>query len=278
MPAIYAHEAFGRAVSSQLDGELAEIIGEHDAQFQIGLQGPDIFFFFGAHTNNAVVRFGEHLHNVSAAPFFTNAVNVIRQKGRFSPEYAYLCGFVCHFILDSECHPYVEEMIGKIGVQHLEIEEEFEKFLLKMDGKDPLGYPVADLVPTDMDTAAAIQPFYPVKPHRWSGGARREYLSLSIIRESLVSMKLLKRLLTAPQPWKQNLINGVLQLSGEKNYSHAKGFLNQKIDNPKCAETNEGLKERFDEAVFLAAEMIQSLDATIQTGGALNRRFDRTFS
>ena len=156
MPAVYAHECFGRAVAAQLDGEVAEVIRKYDASFQIGLQGPDIFFFFGAHTDNPVVRFGEHLHNVSAAPFFANAPGVIRQKGRMSREYAYLCGFVCHFILDSECHPYVEEMIKETGVQHLEIEEEFEKLLLKEDGKDPIGFPVATLVPTDPATARAI--------------------------------------------------------------------------------------------------------------------------
>ena len=83
MPAVYAHECFGRAVAAQLDGEVAEVIRKYDASFQIGLQGPDIFFFFGAHTDNPVVRFGEHLHNVSAAPFFANAPGVIRQKGVF---------------------------------------------------------------------------------------------------------------------------------------------------------------------------------------------------
>ena len=233
MPAVYAHECFGRAVAAQLDGEMAEVIRKYDASFQIGLQGPDIFFFFGAHTDNPVVRFGEHLHNVSAAPFFANAPGVIRQKGRMSREYAYLCGFVCHFILDSECHPYVEEMIKETGVQHLEIEEEFEKLLLKEDGKDPIGFPVATLVPTDLATARAIQPFYPVKPQRFQSGGRKEYIPLGIIRQSLFSMKWIKRLLTAPQPWKQNTINRIMKLSGD-NYKYAKGLMNQREDNPAC--------------------------------------------
>ena len=198
---------------------MAEVIRKYDAPFQIGLQGPDIFFFFGAHTDNPVVRFGEHLHNVSAAPFFTNALGVIRQKGRMSREYAYLCGFVCHFILDSECHPYVEEMIRETGVQHLEIEEEFEKLLLKEDGKDPIGFPVATLVPTDLATAQAIQPFYPVKPQRFQNGGRREYIPLGIIRQSLFSMKWIKSLLTAPQPWKQNTINRIMK-EQTSFYSH----------------------------------------------------------
>jgi len=277
MPALYAHECFGRAVEAQLNGELAEIVRRYDAPFQAGFQGPDIFFFFGAHTNNAVVRFGEHLHSVSAAPFFANAVGVIRQSGRMSKEYAYLCGFVCHFILDSECHPYVEEMIKETGVQHLEIEEEFEKLLLKENGKDPIGFPIDTLVPTDLLTAQAIQPFYPVKSQRFRSGGRKEYIPLAVIRQSLLSMKGIKRLLTAPQPWKQNTINAIMKLSGD-NYKYAKGLMNQREDNPACRVTNEGLKARFDAAVPLAVEMLDSLDESIRTGKRLSRRFDRTFS
>ena len=63
-------------------------------------------------------------------------------------------------ILDSECHPFVEEYIKKSGVQHLEIEEEFEKLLLRMDGKDPFAYPLAEMIPADGTTAEAICPFY----------------------------------------------------------------------------------------------------------------------
>ena len=49
--------------------------------------------------------------------------------------------------------------IEKSGVQHLEIEEEFEKKLMRKDGKDPFSYPLARLVPVDIATADAIWPF-----------------------------------------------------------------------------------------------------------------------
>lgn len=43
----------------------------------------------------------------------------------------------------------------------MEIEEEFEKKLLRIDNKDPLAYPIAKLVPTDWNTVEAIAPFHP---------------------------------------------------------------------------------------------------------------------
>ena len=58
-------------------------------------------------------------------------------------------------------HSYVDEMIRKTGVEHVEIEEEFEKKLLRIDNKDPLAYPIAKLVPTDWNTVEAIAPFHP---------------------------------------------------------------------------------------------------------------------
>ena len=126
MPALYAHYRFGARVSRCLDGDLKDIVKKYHAQFVIGLQGPDLFFFYRPWSLNRVSKYGYHLHSLSAAPFFEHGISVVKEKGRDSGEYAYLLGFLCHFILDSECHPYVEEMIRETGVQHLEIEEEFE--------------------------------------------------------------------------------------------------------------------------------------------------------
>ena len=51
MPAFYAHERFGKKVWQQTEGDLKEIIRSHYPQFRIGLQGPDIFFFYRLYTN-----------------------------------------------------------------------------------------------------------------------------------------------------------------------------------------------------------------------------------
>lgn len=262
MPAIYAHDRFGAQVSQQINNDLKQIIQKHYTQYQIGLQGPDIFFFYKPYSKNKVNQYGYHLHEVSAYPFFRHAVKVVQEKGRDSREYAYLLGFLCHFILDSECHPYVEEMIGKTGVQHLEIEEEFEKKLLRMDGKDALAYPLAELIPTDLYTAEAIAPFY-------------RKMHPKIVRSSLRYMKLVKKLFTAPGIFKQTVINTVMKLLG--NYEKMKGLMNQRKDNPKCMESNEGLMQRFDRAVDVAVAMMYRLDESVRNGKKLPERFDRTF-
>ena len=262
MPAFYAHDRFGRKVFARLDGEIRQTIEQHSSQFRIGLQGPDLFFFYRPWKANRVSRYGNHLHEISAAPFFRHAAGVVRKKGRTGPEYAYLLGFVCHFILDGECHPFVDAYIRRSGVQHLEIEEEFEKLLLRMDGKDPFAYPLAELIPADPETAEAVAPFY-------------AHMEPETVLRALKDMRLVKRFFTAPGRLKHDAINTGLKVTGK--YPYMKGLMNQHRDNLRCRRSNRELLRRFDGAVDLAVKMIGSLDETIRTGKELEKRFDRTF-
>ncbi len=263
MPAIYAHDRFGAKVAKRLDPELKTIIEKYPAPYAIGLQGPDLLFFYRPLGKNRVNQYGVHLHKVSALPFFEHAREVVKEHGRDSREYAYLLGFICHYILDSECHPYVEQMIEKIGVQHLEIEEEFEKLLLRLDGKDAVAFQAATLVPTDAQTAGAIVPFY------------GEKIDQKIVLQSLRDLKTVKKLFCAPGALKQGFLNTVMKAL--RQYDKMKGLMYQRVDNPACRETDEGLKQRYDAAVDVAVEMIHSFDESLRTGGELNARFDRTF-
>ena len=107
MPGFYAHHRFGKAALTHLPPDLRAVCENNRAQFDIGLQGPDLFFFYKPLSANRVVKYGHHLHKISAYPFFEHALSVIERTGVDSGAYAYLLGFICHFILDSQCHGYV---------------------------------------------------------------------------------------------------------------------------------------------------------------------------
>ena len=77
-------------------------------------------------------------------------------------------------------------------------------------------------------------------------------------------LKGLKHLFTAPGAVKQTAINSVLKLTGK--YASLKGIMNQRIDNQKCVESNIGLLRRFDNAVSVAVQMIQSFDEECENG------------
>ena len=80
MPAFYAHDRFGRKVYSRLEGEIKQTIKNHSRQFRIGLQGPDLFFFYRPWHSNKISKYGNHLHEISAYPFFRHWAAVVREK------------------------------------------------------------------------------------------------------------------------------------------------------------------------------------------------------
>lgn len=263
MPAFYAHYRFGKITADRTEGQLKEIIEKHRTQFEIGLQGPDLFFFYKPYTGGGkVAKYGHHLHQVSAYPFFQHGLHVVETYGRDSSQYAYLLGFICHFVLDGACHPYVAEAIKASGVQHLEIEEEFEKFLLSADGEDPVGFPFARLVPEDDETCMAVAPFY-------------KGITDKQVKISLSDLKRVKKLFTAPGFLKQGTINTLMKMTGK--HAHLKGLMNQRKNNPKCGESNRELMVRFDRAVETALEMMNCFDRSLIRGEALDKRFDRNF-
>ncbi len=262
MPSLYVHNRLGGEVVKHLDDELASIIQKHYTQFRIGLQGPDIFFFYRPWKKTEVAQCGYRMHDEFADEFFEKAAARIREKGRNSREYAYILGFICHFALDSECHPYVEKMVKEIQVGHIEIESELEKHLLRMDGRDPLAYPISKFVPTDEATVAAIQYFF-------QGMKKEEVL------EALKTLKFIKKFLTTPHKMKQNIINAALKITGLKKSYY--GLMHSYYDNPKCIETNKNLENRLNQAVLTATTLIRSYDETVQNHAEIHKRFHRTY-
>ena len=45
MPAMYAHYVFGDEVLPQLDSSIKRIVNSHRELFNLGLQGPDFYFY-----------------------------------------------------------------------------------------------------------------------------------------------------------------------------------------------------------------------------------------
>lgn len=261
MPAIYAHNQFGNRVLQQLDAKKRALILKYLRQFRIGLHKPDYLFFYKPLSKNAINRIGYEIHERPAEEFMEHAREVIRENGTDSPEYAYILGFICHFSLDSECHPFVAEQIEKTGVGHIEIESEFEKLLMRKNGEEPLSYPVGRTFPTDRETAECIAKFY-------------EGVEADEAGKALKSMRRYKDLLVAPGKIKRTILDKGMKLTG--HYGELQGHLLKPVDNPKCEESNRGLYERFQNAVPVAEQLIQDFDSYLN-GESLNERFSRNF-
>ncbi len=144
MPGFTTHYIMGmKAYNDMPSNQLKHIIAKHRWLYQLGLQGPDMFFY-----NLPILRHrdyrnvGSYMHEHHVSDFFTV---YFRETARISSRQqreqalAYISGFLCHYVCDSICHPYIYGRIqydaGKPGLKHhglhAELENEIDALLLK---------------------------------------------------------------------------------------------------------------------------------------------------
>ena len=129
MPAGYTHYCFGKDVYKHLDDQnIKDLLLRNENCFLIGLHGPDIFFY---ERWNKIAR---KMHQEKASVFFEKAQDVIQNEAQL----AYILGFICHYLLDSQMHPYIKRMIKNTNMDHFEIESDYDRLLLKRNHQNPL--------------------------------------------------------------------------------------------------------------------------------------------
>ncbi len=262
MPSFYTHLSFGRKVAERLQGDLKKNVTKYHNQYEIGLQGPDIFFFYKPYSSNHVVEYGHEVHSQVARSFFENAAEKVGQLDIDSPSYGYILGVICHYILDSKCHPFVNRCTDESDISHMEIEEELDKHIMRRDGKSPFGYPLRVFISSEEVTAKAIAPFY-------------DEIKLAEVFKSIRWMKFVKSLFVWKDDMKFKFLCGILKLIGK--YDSWRFLMNQPQDDPICTEWNIELTDLFDKAVDEAVEAMKSFEACVKEGAELSARFNKTF-
>lgn len=262
MPAIYAHDTFGKLVSKQLPKEIQDIIKTYPSAFRIGLQGPDSLFYHRPYASNDVKKEGSRMHRESCASFLQKTMHHVKKEGVNSKEFAYLLGFLCHFTLDSECHPYIDAYIEPRNLGHLFLESEFEKYMMRKDGIDPIHTDISNVIPTDVQTAKAMSVFY-------------ETLDETSAQKVLKEMRREKRLLYTPHLWKEKLFVKVFKMIG--HFDDMGGLLLQSEDDKRCDESNAYLYKKLHESVPLAVSLLKNIYDVIQDKAELSPRFYRNF-
>lgn len=265
MPCIYAHVSFGSKVSETLSEELKHIIKNHEKEFQIGLQGPDFLFFYHPLLKLRTNQMGYWQHGQTMAAFLSALLPSLRKSSTTDTgTYAYLLGYICHFVLDSECHGFVIPASEKPGLNHLAIENEFDRHLLKKDGYKPITYPIWRNIPTSKAVINAIYHAY-----------RPLHLSKKHIRKSLRSMRFYKWLLTCGCSVKRAMVRGAMKLS--LHYQELEGHMMNLHPKKYAAKTNQSLQYLYDNAIPLAKELLEDFHLSVTTLKELHPRFYTTF-
>lgn len=262
MPTTYAHYQFGKDVIRTLPGPLQKAIENHRQLFDIGLYGPDIFFYYRIFHKNRVNAIGYRMHEEYADTFFEHAAEVIKTTKNKSAARAYIYGFICHFALDSECHKYVEKMIQVSGITHSEIEMEFDRMILVRKHIDPMTFHRSDCIHPTINNAAVIAEFF-------------DGVSAKEIRETLRYMILCDKLLTAPNPIKRKALFFGMKVTGQ--YEGVHGMVMSEQPNPACKKYCQILNGVYNGAVPIAGKMIGQYQKVLFKNEEISKRFHETF-
>lgn len=130
MPASYAHYRFGKLLLPELPADVRQCITRFRRMYDMGLHGPDIFFYANPFMRTAAGQLGRQYHELSGQELFSRACTVAGTEAAR----AYLYGLLAHYCLDSACHPYVNRMVQTGEAGHVALEAEFDRYLMALDG------------------------------------------------------------------------------------------------------------------------------------------------
>ena len=106
MPASYTHQCFGDDVLPRLSTMIQRIISSHKDYYDLGLQGPDLFFYYHPTRKTLIRDFGLSLHKENAYSFFEEKIAYLHTN-QDEEMMSYLFGFINHYLLDSYLHPLI---------------------------------------------------------------------------------------------------------------------------------------------------------------------------
>lgn len=261
MPAAYAHYSFGKHVLKNLDEDIKNILLKNRTLYNIGLHGPDILFYYKPLESNFINKTGHDLHLQNSDVFFNNAKKVISNSSNFEATCSYIIGFICHFMLDSECHPLVRKK-EKSGISHNEIETEFERFLMERDNINPLSHkPTKHIIPSNENAKYISHFFEGVTPEK--------------VLESLKFMKFYLNLLSAPGIVKRALLITLMKITG--SYNNMIGLIMKKEPNKECIDVCNDLYSAYLNAIKPTTEIINEYYRELKNSKPINNRFSRNF-
>ena len=196
MPSTYAHYRFGKLLLPTLPADVRQCIQRFRRMYDLGLHGPDFFFYYNPLMKTAVGSLGNHYHMQTGQAFFPGACAAAKSEAA----QAYLYGLLAHYCLDSLCHPYVQKIVDIGECSHVALESEFDRFLMALDKiPTPHTHPVGKHLHLTRGECMTVAEFYPPA----TGGNISRSISLMALGLRFLShpnRKLTQSLLTRIKP------------------------------------------------------------------------------
>lgn len=258
MPSTYAHYRFGAQLLPVVPSDVRRTIQRFRRMFDVGLHGPDIFFYLLPPASRKDL--GHKYHYQSGQEFFQRVCRMVRLENSEAAQ-AYLYGLLGHYALDSACHPFIHELSDRDPSLHLRVETEFDRFLLESDGKTPACQqdlsPHIQLTPGECETVAK---FYP-------GAATR------IVESSVRNMARMVRVLSQPEGARKSVVQ-----VGLKVLSRAlPDMMIPSVVDPEISRFNEPLLSLYQQALANYPGLLAQIQSSLACTTTLDEAFSPIF-
>lgn len=261
MPTTYTHYRFGDRCLAAMSPALRLAAGRSRALYDIGVHGPDLFFYYHPLKANEVSAYGNRLHRQTARTFFEKVRPVWQAGGSREEMLAYLLGFLSHFVLDSACHGYVEEARKELGISHNKLEAYFDAYLMRADGLTPSRVDRGASLRPSAGRAALIARFFDFPPE-------------TVLAASKGQVRVM-RLLYSPTGAKKQALRALIRRFGIRG-SFDDLFIDDAIPE-SCRPAMEVLDGLFAQALAEYPALAEALVHYLDGSAPLPERFDRDF-
>jgi hypothetical protein len=169
MPGFITHYLCAQAVFTQIRKPAQSIIKQQKNLYNLGSQGPDIFFYYlPGFLKKRTRDIGQRIHHGGIGDFILEMADYMRNTGKTETQcliFAYTAGFLTHYALDASAHPYVyaktsshSRTVMQNRVDHRKLETVIDVLMLKLlSGEKPAQHKLWHLIRAEtaqMKTAA----------------------------------------------------------------------------------------------------------------------------
>ena len=262
MPTTYAHWRFGEYALRGLKEDAKKAVTAFRALYDIGAQGPDVFFHYNCLKSNEVTRFGTKMHETPMIRHLERfGVNYRAEKEDREAMLSYLLGFLSHFTLDACCHGYIERKAEAEGPSHDKIEAQYDRHLLIGDGLHPYRTSLTASLKPDAFTARVMARLY---------GQWDEAIMLKSVKDQVFYRNLLRD----SSGLKRAFLTAGMKAAGAQRYL---GMMMGPGELPGCVSSNLRLDKLFDLAAARYPSLAENMLAFLDGTGEPDPFFERDF-
>ena len=259
MPTTYAHWRFGCDCIQTLPENLKNIVLANRELFDIGVHGPDIFFYDLKHPE--LPEYGSTLHAKPAREFFEQCINVYNNNEDKDKMLSYILGVLSHYAFDSAAHCYVNTKEAKTpGTSHNLIEAEYDAHLIRKDNKKVYRTDRARSLKPNKERAEIISRFYPFNSDQ--------------ILNTTKMQRLIIKAYNCKTNLKRNAVAKILLKKNKKNYAD---LIVYPHESQLCKDSNLRLDKLKDKALENYPKLVDSFMNSLDNPKLLSVGFDECF-